>query len=72
MELYDVYFVPEDTNSKVAERAETLVLCADGEIRSVEHDDGYTMFNEDCSNYYGLHTKRSLDHISNLRMGWLL
>lgn len=72
MELYDVYFDPEDTNSKVAERAETLVLCADGEIRSVEHDDGYTMFNEDCSNYYGLHTKRSLDHISNLRMGWLL
>ena len=70
MELYDVYFDPEDTNSKVAEYAETLVLCADGEIRSVEHDDGYITFNEDCSNYYGLHTKRSLDDISNLRMGW--
>lgn len=64
-----MYFDPEDTNSKVAEHAETLVLCADGEIRSVEHDGGYTAFNEDCSNYFGLHTKQSLNDISNLKMG---
>lgn len=68
--MYDAYFDPEDTNSKVAEHAETLVLCADGEIGSVEHDDGYITFNEDGSNYFGLHTKRSLGDISNLRMGW--
>ena len=70
VELYDVYSDDEDDSKKVAERAEIVVLCADGEFRSIEHGDGYTTFKEDCINYFGLYNNKGLQGIPNLRIGW--
>lgn len=70
VELYDVYSDDEDDRKKVADRAEIVVLCADGEFRSIEHGDGYTTFKEDCINYFGLYNNKGLQGIPNLRMGW--
>lgn len=70
VELYDVYSDDEDERKKVAERAEIVVLCADGELRSMDHGDGYTTFKEDDSNYFGLYNNEGLQGIPNLRMGW--
>lgn len=70
VELYDVYDDDEDERKKVAERAEIVVLCADGEFRSMDHSDGYTTFKEDDSNYFGLYNNKGLQGIPNLRMGW--
>lgn len=70
VELYDVYSDDEDERKKVAERAEIVVLCADGEFRSIEHGDGYTTFKEDCINYFGLYNNKGLQGIPNVRMGW--
>ena len=70
VELYDVYSDDEDDRKKVAERAEIVVLCADGEFRSIEHGDGYTTFKEDCINYFGLYNNKGLQGIPNLRIGW--
>lgn len=70
VELYDVYDDDEDARKKVAERAEIVVLCADGEFRSMDHGDGYTTFKEDDSNYFGLYNNKGLQGIPNLRMGW--
>lgn len=70
VELYDVYSDDEDDRKKVAERAEIVVLCADGEFRSIEHGDGYTTFKEDCINYFGLYDNKGLQGIPNLRIGW--
>lgn len=71
VELYDVYSDDEDERKKVAERAEIVVLCADGEFRSMDHGDGYTTFKEDHSNYFGLYNNEGLQGIPNLRLGWL-
>ena len=71
VELYDVYSDDEDERKKVAERAEIVVLCADGEFRSMDHGDGYTTFKEDDSNYFGLYNNEGLQGIPNLRLGWL-
>ena len=70
VELYDVYSDDEDDRKKVAERAEIVVLCADGEFRSIEHGDGCTIFKEDCINYFGLYNNKGLQGIPNLRIGW--
>lgn len=70
VELYDVYEDDESLGKKVAERAEIVVLCADGEFRSMDHGDGYTTFKEDSGNYFGLYNKSGLQGIPNLRMGW--
>lgn len=69
LNLYNVY--QDDDGSYVAEKANHLVMCADGEIRAVEFLDGYQTFCEETSNYQGLYEFRSLKYnFKNLKIGW--
>lgn len=60
LNLYNVY--QDDEGTYVAEKANHLVMCADGEIRAVEFLCGYQEFYEDMSNYQGLYEWKSLKY----------
>lgn len=60
LNLYNVY--QDEDGTYVAEKANHLVMCADGEIRAVEFLYGYQEFYEDMSNYQGLYEWKSLKY----------
>lgn len=65
-DLYDVY--QEDDGSYSAEKAKYLVICADGELRSLNFLDGHQEFCEEYANYCGLYQKCALcDNFENLK-----
>lgn len=69
LNLYNVY--QDDDGTYVAEKADHLVMCADGEIRAVEFLDGYQEFCEEMSNYRGLYERKSLKYnFKNLQFEW--
>lgn len=60
LNLYNVY--QDEDGTYVAEKANHLVMCADGEIRAVEFLYGYQEFYEEMSNYQGLYEWKSLKY----------